>query len=226
MLKEILIISGLLTNMAGSNFNLIDQGQAILDSYIRQNISSVSPGDYEGTIVHEPISLEEVYPGKIEEYEDKGQQLGYEPNTIQFSGYSFDYTDMSGNTGAGDDFQQLNDALNRLELVKVGQRGIETFFGHNNNLSNTGPFAILGHENLLYDGVEVITTDSEGYSRGYYMTQTIEFSHQDQIYQFYGDFYFPDLAYNGNHQDMIYIQHCRWDISFELLVVNIGLRIW
>lgn len=159
-------------------------------------------------------------------FPEKGENLGYEANTLTMKDYSIPFVADYGNLGYGADFDYLNSLLDQNYAVAVGQNNIQTFFGHYYNLSNNGVFNPLADLDLLHDGVEVIVTDEEGFSKGYLITQTMEFLHPDQIYQYYGDDYMPNLAYNGNGSDMIYIQYCRWDISLGLLITNIGYRIW
>lgn len=226
-MKEIMLSLQLLGALLAPVSGVVEETSNLMETHYRHEISSFSPEEVEGAIIHEPVDLESVYPYEVEDYDSQGTDIGYEPDTLTIGEYNFDFSDHSGNSGMGEDFDVIVQALDNLELVKVGNRGMETFFGHNNNLSNTGPFAILGtNPDILTDGMEVIVTDDQGLSKGYWMTQTIEFSHADQIYQFYGDKYIPDMVYNGFYEDMIYIQHCRWDVSWELLVINIGQRIW
>lgn len=139
---------------------------------------------------------------------------------------SFLFKDMRGNEGFGDDFDELNEVLNENRVAYVGQNNINTFFGHYYDLSGTGVFNPLADQGLLEVGTEVVITDEDGLSKGYEITQTIEFLHENQQKQFYGDDYMPDLAYYGNGDDMVYIQYCRWDIQTGLLITNIGYRIW
>ncbi|MFL2140916.1 MAG: hypothetical protein ACTH1A_01505 [Ruoffia tabacinasalis] len=145
---------------------------------------------------------------------------------MSVNGYEFSFKDMRGNEGFGDDFDELNEVLNENRVAYVGQNDINTFFGHYYDLTGTGVFNPLADQDLLEVGTEVVITDEDGLSKGYEITQTIEFLHENQQKQFYGDDYMPDLAYYGNGDDMVYIQYCRWDIQTGLLITNIGYRIW
>lgn len=159
-------------------------------------------------------------------FPEKGKNLGYEANTLTMKDYSIPFVPDYGNLGYGSDFEYLNTLLDQNHAVAVGQNNIQTFFGHYYNLSNNGVFNPLADMDLLHEGVEVTVTNEDGLSKGYLITQTIDFLHPEQIYQYYGDDFMPNLAYNGNGSDMIYIQYCRWDISLGLLITNIGYRIW
>lgn len=159
-------------------------------------------------------------------FPEDGKDLGYSPNSLTIQGFTIPFEDQAGNSGKGEDFEKLMTLLDQNLAVRVGQDHIQTFFGHYYNLSDNGVFNPMDDMGLMDVGVEVVVTDDQGKSRGYQVTQTMEFLHPDQIYQYYGDFYMPSLAYKGNGSDMIYIQYCRWDQALGLLKTYIGYRLW
>ena len=152
--------------------------------------------------------------------------MGYPPSSLTIKEYSISYKNEYGNLGYGEDFVHLSELLDQNFAVLVGNNGIHTLFGHYYDQTGTGIFNPLADRKLLEVGSEVILTNNQGLSKGYYITQIIQFLHSDQKHQYYGRNYMPDLAYYGNGLDMIYIQYCRWDISLGLLITNIGYRIW
>lgn len=156
----------------------------------------------------------------------EGKDLGYPANTMTIGDFQIELQDQQNNEGFGEDFDELNALLDQNYAVLVGKNNIHTIFGHYLNLSKNGVFNEVADAGLFSEGTEVILTDSKGKSRGYELTQIIEFLHPDQINQYYGTNYMPDLAYYGNGLDMVYIQYCRWDISLGLLITNIGYRTW
>lgn len=187
---------------------------------------SLKPEDIEGAVIHEPVLPTDYDEEEIESLPEDGTEAGYTEESLNVNGYEFSFKDMRGNEGFGDDFDELNEVLNENRVAYVGQNNINTFFGHYYDLSGTGVFNSLADQGLLEVGTEVVITDEDGLSKGYEITQTIEFLHENQQKQFYGDDYMPDLAYYGNGDDMVYIQYCRWDIQTGLLITNIGYRIW
>lgn len=155
-----------------------------------------------------------------------GKDLGYPANTMTIGDFQIELQNQLNNEGFGEDFDELNALLDQNYAVLVGKNNIHTIFGHYLDLSGTGVFNAIADAGLLSEGTEVILTDGKGKSRGYELTQVIEFLHPDQVNQYYGTNYMPDLAYYGNGLDMVYIQYCRWDISLGLLITNIGYRTW
>ncbi len=223
------LLAGLLNMMPPSVSETIEPiAELATYSYLHWNdvYRFPDPSLIEGAVIHQPIPLENVYQGEVNIKYPVGEARGFEPNTLVVNGHPFYYTDLKGNRGYGEDFETLNEALGRNEAVRVGKRGIETFFGHYYNLSDNGVFNPLHDQDLLHIGSEVIVTNEEGLSKGYYITQTIEFLHANQGQQFYGDYYMPQMAYNGTGEELVYIQYCRWDIELGLLITNIGHRIW
>lgn len=184
------------------------------------------PEDVEGAVIHEPVYPEAYKTIDPKTLAKRGEQRGYNPNTIVVDGYEIPYVDMRGNTGADEDYIALSEALDQNLCVYVGDQGMNTFFGHYYNLSDNGVFNPLNDVISFGEGSEVIITDEAGYSRGYEITQVMEFLHPDQKLQFYGDDYLPTLAYEGNGEDMVYVQYCRWDYALGLLISNIGYRVW
>lgn len=150
----------------------------------------------------------------------------YQTSTMTIDNWSVHIFEDYGNTGYGEDFDRLNETLDLNRAVLVGANNIHTLFGHYYDLTGTGVFNPLDDQGLLDIGTEVVLTDKQGISRGYEITQKIEFLHPDQADQYYGAHNMPMLAYYGNESDMLYIQYCRWDISLGLLITYIGYRIW
>lgn len=188
--------------------------------------SGIRPEDVEDAVIHEPVLPKDYNLAEIKKLPEEGTHRDYHHEMLTVNGYDFPFVDKRGNTGYGEDFEKLNETLNQNLVAYVGRNNIHTFFGHYYDLTGTGVFNPLADQDLLDVGTEVVVTDEDGMSKGYEITQIIEFLHTDQQKQFYGDDYMPDLAYNGNDTDMIYIQYCRWDIQNGLLITNIGYRIW
>lgn len=186
----------------------------------------IRPEDVDGAVIHEPVvplNYDEIDLASLPE---EGEQRDYNPNTLSVDDFIFSFEDLRGNRGSGDDFDYLNQILDQNLVAYVGMDGMNTFFGHYYDLTGTGVFNPLADMDLLNEGTEVVITDAKGYSKGYEISQIIEFLHKDQGLQFYGKDYMPNLAYFGNGDDMVYIQYCRWDIQNGLLITNIGYRVW
>ncbi|XJS11619.1 hypothetical protein ACF3NG_05300 [Aerococcaceae bacterium WGS1372] len=184
------------------------------------------PEDVEGAIVHKPIFPENYNKIDRKSMPENGVDKGYTRDSLTVNGYEFVYENLRENLGYGDDFDYMNEVLVQNKVAYVGNNNINTFFGHYYDLTGDGVFNPLVDQNLLEVGYEVVITDENGLSKGYQISQTLEFLHGDQHLQFYGDDYIPGLAYYGNGDDMVYIQYCRWDIQNGLLITNIGYRVW
>ncbi|MDO4432889.1 MAG: hypothetical protein Q4B80_06170 [Aerococcaceae bacterium] len=181
----------------------------------------------EPKIVHEPIFPTSYTNGKPPVFEhERGQQLGYEPNTLRLKDHVFTFSDLSGNTGKNNDFTRLMEEIDKNVVVKVGQKGLNTFFGHYYDLSGTGVFNPIVDEQLIEIGSPIIVTDNDGYSKGYQVTQILEVLNAEQDQHYYGKEHLPVFVYEGNGMDMVYVQYCRWDISYGLLIGNIAYRVW
>ncbi|WP_282920361.1 hypothetical protein [Ignavigranum ruoffiae] len=166
------------------------------------------------------------YQPKRQVFKAEGQALGYPANSLYINGVTFPFQDMSGNSGKGTDFDHLNQALASNQVVKVGQHGMNSFFGHYYDLSNSGPFQPLVAQDLLHEGSQVILTDREGLSKCYEITQILNINVEEADHHFYGRYSIPELIYQGNQEDMIYIQYCRWDIELGMLISHFGYRIF
>lgn len=184
------------------------------------------PEDVDGAIIHEPVLPENYEEIDLDSLPEDGVDRGYTPNRLTVNDYDFSFEDLQGNQGYGDDFDYMNEVLDQNKVAYVGQNNINTFFGHYYDLTGDGVFNPLADQDLLDIGSEIVITDENGKSKGYEISQTLEFLHADQGLQFYGDDYIPGLAYYGNGDDMVYIQYCRWDIQNGLLITNIGYRVW
>ena len=160
------------------------------------------------------------------EFSNQGQDLGYPANTMVIGDFTFYYEDLSGNTGLGEDFEQLNQVLEFDKVVKVGKRGMNGFFGHYFDLSNSGSFQPIVAYDLIQEGTVIVLTDGNGLSKGYEITQILNVNNNEAFNHFYGRYSLPDLIYHGNNEDMIYIQYCRWDIELGMLIMHFGYRIY
>lgn len=227
--KAALVTSVLLamspTNIAAESFSAFDVFENVGEEIFIDD-GRLMPDDVEGAVIHDPV-----FPDNYEEIDlvslpEEGEDRGFTNESLTINGYEFDFEDMQGNSGYGEDFDYMNEVLDQNRVAYVGQNHINTFFGHYYDLTGDGVFNPLADQDLLEVGSEVVITDEEGRSKGYRISQTLEFLHADQHLQFYGEDYIPGLAYYGNGDDMVYIQYCRWDIQNGLLITNIGYRIW
>ncbi|MGX7106892.1 hypothetical protein ACWOBE_03730 [Hutsoniella sourekii] len=205
--------------------------ESLTSSFLEEHAEDETPPrpeDVEGAIVHDPVYPASYQEGKpTERFPDKGLDKGYPENTLMVGDYAFPFVDLRGQMKEEEDFEYLNQLLEEnTHAVYVGENNMNTFFGHYYDLSGTGIFNPMDDRGLMDIGVEVVITDDQGLSRGYEITQNLSFNHADQDLHFYGQDSLPYLAYQGNGQDMIYIQYCRWDIELGLLKSYIGYRIW
>lgn len=190
--------------------------------------SGFVPLPKEDRITHEPVFPssydDKNKPPKFEH--PRGQKLGYEPNTLMLKDTVFHFEDMSGSSGAGDDFVKMMELLDADHVVKVGKNKMNGFFGHYYDLSGNGVFNVIVDEQLIDIGSIAVITDKDGYSKGYEFTQILEILNSEQEYHYYGEDQIGQLVYNGNKTDMLFLQYCRWDISLGLLMGNIAYRVW
>lgn len=206
-----------------------DRNQVIVDQLVKLGIpidryDDKNP-DYFNYKAKYPTSYQN---GKAPQMSDKGQQLGYTPNTLKIDNYEFPFKPLYGNTGSSinNDFSKIEQVLLENGTAAVGMNGIHSFFAHYDYVNYTGPFNPLVDQGILQVGTQAIITDAEGYSKGYEFTQTVNFQRDDQYNYFYDGLSMPFLAYYGNTDEMIYLQYCRWDIERGLLETSIGYRIW
>ncbi|MCW6676461.1 hypothetical protein NHG35_03115 [Aerococcaceae bacterium NML180378] len=183
----------------------------------------------EERIIHQPIFpksySDDRKPPKFTH--PKGEKLGYEPNTLHLKEHAFPFVDMRPKKASDEvDFTHLMTNLDANHVVAVGKNNIQTFFGHYYDLTGTGVFNPIVDENLIEVGSIAIVTDEDGYSKGYEFTQILEVQHAEQDYHYYDKTPLPKLAYNGNGTEMLFVQYCRWDISYGLLIGNVGYRVW
>lgn len=214
-----------------------------LDYWAPQNFSGPTVLNQDPVVIHQPVyptsypenygqdhlmyqGLPINYQPKRQNFNQTGEELGYPANSLYIDGVTFLFEDLSGNSGKGSDFDLLNQVLDQNKVVKVGKHGMNSFFGHYYNLSNSGAFQPLVAQNLLHEGSQVIVTNQDGLSKGYEITQILNINVEDADHHFYGRYSIPELIYHGNQEDMIYIQYCRWDIELGMLISHFGYRIF
>lgn len=179
------------------------------------------------------INFDPVFPksyvdGEAPDFSPKGEDLGYEANTLVINEVTFPFIPVYGNTGSttNGDADILAELLKNDIPFAVGKNKINTIFGHYDHTGGRMAFNPLADDGLLYEGVTAILTDEDGYSKGYEITQMVFVERPNQYQYFYNEMSLPYLAYYGNGQDMLFIQFCREDIELGLLSINFGYRIW
>lgn len=230
-MKNIKIIIGVLLffgNVMNISANIDQTPKKIQEEIIEQMNTLNMDFSFYDPSNKELVNIEPIYPKQYhnQTFPDKGVNKGYKPNTLRIGGHEFDFEDLSGNTGAGEDFVALQSVLDQNKVVKTGMNQTQAFFGHYYDLTGDGVFNAIVDLDLQHVGTEVIVTDSEGYSKGYEVTQIIEYEQLKEYNYYYDEYPMSLMAFFGNGEDVVYIQYCRWDISMYLGISSFSYRIW
>lgn len=178
-------------------------------------------------IVHEPI-LPNSYNDKqkLSKFDfPRGKKLGYTPNTLRLKEHEFPFSDLRDDKKEPD-YHEMMKLLDEDKVVAVGKNKMSAFFGHYYDLTGTGVFNVIVDNSLIDIGSLAILTDKDGYSKAYEFTQILEVQHAEQEHHYYGKEPLAKLVFDGNGTDMLYLQYCRWDISYGLLIGNVAYRVW